>query len=231
VLLPMLSKQIRSGQQAEARTSMNRALELVLLFGFPATAALMVIAEPIIRVLYQHGAFTPADMLQATPTLVAFTAGLPAFLAVKIFAPGFYANHDTKTPFKIAMVCVAVNLFFNLTLSRPFAQVGMAAATSIAGWVNVASMVWILHKRGIFAPDALLKSRLRKLLIASAVMAFALYFVNRYFTDYYSGGMVMKTLGLLIVIGAGTGVYAIAVLALRAYDISMLKRLRRTRTV
>jgi len=164
VLLPMLSKQIRSGDHAAARTSMNRALELVLLFGLPCTAALMVIAEPIIRVLYQHGAFTPANMVATKAALVAFTAGLPAFLAVKIFAPGFYANHDTKTPFKIAVACVAINLFFNLTLIGPFRHVGMAMATSIAGWVNVIAMMVILHKRGLFVPDALLKSRLTKML-------------------------------------------------------------------
>jgi len=227
VLLPMLSKQIRSGDLAEARTSMNRALELVLLFGFPATAALMVIAQPIIHVLYQHGAFTPTDMLQATPTLIAFTAGLPAFLAVKIFAPGFYANHDTKTPFKIAIACVAINLFFNLALvyGVHMAQVGMALATSIAGWVNVGAMGWILHKRGVFAPDALLKSRLAKMVAASLAMMVALAFAGPHFDGFYTGGIFMKALGLGMVIGIGTAVYAVAVLSLRAYDIGLIKKL------
>lgn len=232
VLLPMLSKQIRSGDVAAARASMNRALELVLLFGFPATAALMVIAKPIIMVLYQHGAFTEADMLQAVPTLIAFTAGLPAFLAVKIFAPGFYANHDTKTPFKIAIACVGVNLFFNLTFvyGFHFSQVGMALATTIAGWVNVGAMMWILHKRGTFEPDALLKARLTKMVGASAVMAAGLAVTNSYFTAFYSEGMVMKTLGLAAVIGVGSALYGIAVLGLRAYDVTLINRLLRRRS-
>lgn len=225
VLLPMLSKQIRSGNIAEARTSMNRALELVLLFGLPATAALMVIAEPVILVLYQHGKFTAQDMLEATPTLMAFTAGLPAFLAVKIFAPGFYANHDTKTPFKIAVACVAVNLFFNLTLSGPFAQVGMAMATSIAGWVNVGSMMWILHQRGIFAPDALLKTRLLKMLAASAVMMAALALAQGVLSPYYSQGAVMKVVALSTVILIGMAVFGAAVLAMKAYDMGMIRGL------
>jgi putative peptidoglycan lipid II flippase len=229
VLLPMLSKQIRNGELAEARTSMNRALELVLLFGLPATAALCVIAEPVIRVLYQHGAFTPEDMRQTVPTLIAFTAGLPAFLAVKIFAPGFFANHDTKTPFKIAVACVIINLFFNLTLSGPFAQVGMAAATSIAGWVNVAAMGWILHKRGIFVPDALLTSRLTKMVGASLAMMAALAFIEPYFAAFYTGSIFSKTLGLGIVIAIGTAVYGSAVLLLRAYDANLMTRLLRRR--
>jgi putative peptidoglycan lipid II flippase len=227
VLLPMMSKQIRSGNMEEARNSMNRALELVLLFGFPATAALMVIAEPIIHVLYQHGAFTLHDMAEATPTLIAFTSGLPAFLAVKIFAPGFYANHDTKTPFKIAMVCVAVNLFFNLTLSGPFKQVGMAAATSIAGWVNVAMMASILHKRGIFVPDALLKSRLFKMVIASLIMMVALAATGPIFAHWYDEGAARKVVALSSSITIGMVVFGISVLLLKAYDTGMVNTLLR----
>ncbi len=228
-LLPMLSRQIKSGDIAQARTSMNRALELVLLFGLPCTAALCVIAEPIIRVLYQHGAFTAVDMLATKNALIAFTVGLPAFLAVKIFAPGFYANHDTKTPFKIAMLCVGVNLFFNLVLVFVFhmAHVGMALATSIAGWVNVGVMMVILHKRGIFAADTLLTTRLIKMLIASIVMAVALLLTEGYFTAMYDQGIAMKILALSSVIAIGMGVYGAAVLALKAYDASMITKLVR----
>ena len=229
-LLPMLSKQIRSGDIAASRHSMNRALELVLLFGLPATAALMVIAKPIIQVLYQHGAFTPEDMAQTVPTLIAFTAGLPAFLAVKIFAPGFYANHDTKTPFKIAIACVLINLFFNLTLSGPFAQVGMAAATTIAGWVNLGTMAYILHKRGMFVADDLLKSRLRKMLAASAIMALALLLVQPFFAEAFTGHTLSKTLSLSALIAIGGVAYAASVLVLKAYDTSMVTEvLRRKR--
>jgi len=228
-LLPMLSKQIKSGNLDQARTTMNRALELVLLFGLPCTAALCVIAEPIIRVLYQHGAFTGADMLATKNALIAFTVGLPAFLAVKIFAPGFFANHDTKTPFKIAMLCVVVNLFFNLVLVFVFhmAHVGMALATSIAGWVNVAVMVFILRKRGIFVADDLLTARLLKMLIASVIMAIALMLLQGYFTSMYDQGIAMKILALGSVIAIGMGVYGSAILALKAYDASMITKLVR----
>ena len=229
VLLPMMSKQIRSGNLEEARTSMNRALELVLLFGLPSTAALLVIAEPVIRVLYQHGAFTPEDMIATKNALIAFTVGLPAFLAVKIFAPGFYANHDTKTPFKIAMLCVAVNLFFNLTLIHSFAHVGMAMATTIAGWVNVGLMASILHKRGIFVPDATLRQRLSKLTLASAIMAAALMATEGFFAGFYDQSTLMKVVGLSSVIAIGAGAYGASVLLLKAYDLGEMRRLLRRR--
>ncbi len=227
VLLPMLSKQIRSGAMEAARHSMNRALELVLLFGLPATAALFVIAEPIIRVIYQHGEFTATDMAETVPTLMAFTAGLPAFLAVKIFAPGFFANHDTKTPFKIAILCVVLNLVLNLTLSGPFKQVGMAAATSIASWVNLGLMAYILHQRGLFVPDRLLKTRLIKMLVASIVMALALLVTRGYFGHFYETTIAMKVVGLTGMIALGMVVYGLAVLSLKAYDANMITKLVR----
>ncbi len=229
VLLPTLSRQIRNGAHDDARTSMNRALELVLLFGLPSTFALFVIAEPIIRVLYQHGAFTLHDMQEAVPTLVAFAVGLPAFLAVKVFAPGFYANHDTKTPFRIAVTCVAINLFFNLTLSGPFRQVGMALATTIAGWANLGIMAYILHKRGVFAPDALLKARLVKMLGASLIMVLALALVNPFFTSFYEQHALMKIIALSITIAAGAASFGVAVLVLKAYDASLITRVLKRR--
>lgn len=225
VLLPMLSRHIRAGEHEQARYQMNRALELVLLFGLPATAGLLVIAEPVIRVLYMHGAFSAVDMAATTAALIAFTAGLPAFLAVKVFAPGFFASHDTKTPFKIAMICVAVNLFFNLTLIHHFAHVGMAMATSIASWVNLLLMMRILKKRGLFVPDALLKARLQKMLAASLIMALALFLIDVVASPFYVQGMLTRSFTLVVVIAAGAIIYGSVTLATGAYDKKLLKRL------
>jgi putative peptidoglycan lipid II flippase len=225
VLLPTLSRQLKSGDKAAAQTSMNRALEIVLLFGLPATAGCMLIAEPIIRVLYLHGNFTLEDMVATKWALVAFGAGLPAFLAVKVFAPGFYANHDTKTPFKIAVVCVIVNLFFNLTLSGPMKHVGMATATSIASWVNLIMMVVILHRRSIFKPDALLKRRLSRLIAATGIMAVALLFIAPIAAPALLGHMVERSVALVALIGAAGVVFFLAAMVLGAYDSAFLHRI------
>lgn len=225
VLLPLLSKQLKSGEHDAARTSMNRALEIVMLFGLPATAGCMLVAEPIIRVLYLHGNFTEADMLATKWALVAFGAGLPAFLAVKVFAPGFYANHDTKTPFKIALLCVALNLVLNLALIGPFKHVGMAMATSIASWVNLGLMAAILYRRGIFLPDALLRRRLSRLALATALMAGLLLIATPQAMPALQGDLLARSLALLALIGLAGVVFFAAALALRAYDLAFLKRL------
>lgn len=229
VLLPMLSRHIKAGEHEKARHEMNRALELVLLFGIPATAALLVIAEPIIRVLYMHGKFTTHDMGATTAALMAFTAGLPAFLAVKVFAPGFFANHDTKTPFKIALICVVVNLCFNLLLIHPFKHVGMAMATTIAGWLNLWLMVRILRKRNVFVPDRLLKQRLIKMLAGAKIMALSLFLIDMSVGAFYHEGTVVRTATLLVVILLGASIYGSVVITLGAYDKKLLKNILKRR--
>ena len=135
----------------------------------------------------------------------------------------------------IAAICtqgltfVVVNLFFNLVLVFVFdmAQVGMAAATTIAGWVNVGVMGYVLHQRGIFVADALLKSRLVMLTIASGIMAIALMLTASMFTAMYADGTAMKVVALSSSIGIGMAVYAVAVLVLKAYDASVMVKLVR----
>jgi putative peptidoglycan lipid II flippase len=103
----------------------------------------------------------------------------------------------------------------------------MALATSIAGWVNLALMMMILHKRGVFAPDTLLKARLTKLAVSSVIMALALWAVGGYFRGYYEEHAMMKVVALTSVITLGVCVYSIGVIAMGAYDTEMMKRLVR----
>ncbi len=225
VLLPTLSRQFKAGEVDAARTSLNRALEIVLLVGLPATIGCMLVAEPIIRVLYMHGKFTLADMEATKWALVAFGAGLPAFLAVKVFAPGFYANHDTKTPFKLAIICVVVNLVLNLLLIHPFKHVGMAMATTTASWVNLAMMAVILYRRGVFVPDTILKKRLTRMLAATGVMGFAILASTDFLAPRFEEEIVMRTAALIALITLSGAVYGISAIGLGAYDKAFLKRI------
>ena len=202
-LLPMLSRQIREGKHAQALQSQNRAIELALFLSLPAAVALTVIAEPVITVMFQRRAFGVIETVATYKALVAFALGLPAFILAKVLSPGFYANQDTKTPFKIAMVCIAVNLFFNLTLMGPLRHVGMALATSIAGWVNVAMMAVILHRRNWLALEPSLLREIGKILAASAVMACVLYGLRGFSDAYLARGEIVRTSALLLVATAG----------------------------
>ncbi len=228
-LLPMLSRQIRSGHVDVALHTQNRALELSFLFGIPATVALIIIPQPIIMTIYEHGIFTATDTDATFKTLIAYSAGIPAFLAVKILASTFYANQDTKTPVKIAIACVFINLFFNLTLMGPMKYVGLALSTSIAGWVNAISLGTQLHKRKLFIMDTLFKFRLGRMFIASLIMGSVLFFASSLATPYFHHGIILKVTALSALICIGGGVYAFFLFSLRVISIPQLRDYLRRR--
>jgi len=222
-LLPMLSKQIREGNINQALYTQNRALELSLLFGLPATIALIVIPYPIITVIYEHGKFLASDTDATFKTLIAYAVGLPAFLAVKILASTFYANQDTKTPVKIAIACVLINLFFNLVLMSPLKYVGLALSTSIAGWVNAIALAYCLHQRKLFVPDILFKFRMLRFTIASLIMGIVLFIAYQFSKDYLQNELFVKALILGLLIGLGSLTYIGSLFAMRVANASQMR--------
>jgi len=218
-LLPMLSRQVREGKIKEAHHSQNRAIEMALFLSLPAAVAIVIIAQPIISVMFERGEFTNADTLATFPALQAFAMGLPAFILVKIFAPGFYAHQDTKTPFKIAAACIGVNLLFNLILMYPFRHVGMAMATSIAGWANVGLMVYVLGKRGWIAIDQELGRQVGKILTSCGAMALVLVVFKWLMRGYFHEDEMTRFAALIGLSMLGFFAYAGTALALNPLDI------------
>ncbi|MBI2977511.1 MAG: polysaccharide biosynthesis C-terminal domain-containing protein, partial [Rhodospirillales bacterium] len=174
-LLPLLSRQVRAGDTEAALKSQNRALELSFLLTLPAAAALVVISEPVIRVLFERGAFGAAETRATAAALAVFATGLPAYVLVKALAPGFFAREDTATPVKISVVCLLVNLVLNLILMVPLKHVGIATATSVASWLNAGLLAYVLHRRRHLVVDARLARRVPRVVVAAAGMALALF--------------------------------------------------------
>ncbi len=130
VILPSLSgKHAGDDTQAFSRT-LDWALRLVLLIGIPAALALAVIAEPLLATLFNHGEFSANDVLRSGESLRAYSAGLVAFMLIKILAPGYFARQDTRTPVKIGIIAMVANMAFNLALIWPLQHAGLALATS-----------------------------------------------------------------------------------------------------
>jgi putative peptidoglycan lipid II flippase len=214
-LLPMMSKQIREGKNDAAAYSQNRALELSFLLGLPAAAALVALAHPIISVMFERGAFGLTETLATYKALIAYACGLPAFLAIKIFAPGFFANRDTKTPVKIAIVCVLINFALNLALMGPMGHVGLALATTIAGWINAFAMGYILYKRKIFMPDTMLVFRLIRITGASLLMAGCVWLAYIQWEHYFYTGGHMRYVAMAILVSLGLVIFGVCTLLLR----------------
>ena len=170
VLLPDLSRKLRAGDVAGAMNSSNRALELSLFLTVPAAIALMAIPVPILRTVFEHGAFKNADTLAVAPAVLVFAMGLPAYAMTKVFQPGFYAREDTKTPMRFAIVSVFANIVGSILLSRHFSHVGIAMGSTLAAWLNACMLGVTLALRGYYQPDDRLKTRLPRILFSGLAM-------------------------------------------------------------
>jgi putative peptidoglycan lipid II flippase len=221
-LLPLLSRQLRAGDVTAALKSQNLAIELALLLTVPAALALIVLAWPIIHVLFQHGAFGPEDTLKTSWALAAYAAGLPAYVLIKVLAPGFFAREDTKTPVKVALGCLAANLVFVVTLMWPLAHVGIALATALSAWMNAGLLAWLLRRDGLLQPDARLKQRLPRIIAASVAMAVGLWLLQ----DLLAPLRASFSLALLVLCG-GAGFLLLARLSGALDPAELSKMLRR----
>ncbi len=152
VLLPELSRRFRDNDHAAAMEAENRSLETALLLTLPAAVALFVAAGPIIRVLFEHGAFSAVDAQATAAMLAALAPGLPAFVLIKVFHPGFFAREDTKTPMLYAGIGMTANVCLALMLFVVLGAVGIAIATTIAGWLQVVLLAGTLHARKRIRP-------------------------------------------------------------------------------
>ncbi len=223
-ILPPLSRQVRTGDVAAAAATQNRGLELALLLTVPAAVALGVLAQPLLTALFERGAFGPTEVRATAGALAAYAAGLPAFVLVKVLAPAFFARHDTATPVKIGIVAVAANLALTLILgvALPFAHVGVASATSAAGWINALSLLWLLHRRAHFRLDARARARIPRIVLAALLMGAVLLALGVPLAPLFAATPLRRLAALAALVAAGLAAFALFALALGAADWSEL---------
>ncbi|OQM73955.1 murein biosynthesis integral membrane protein MurJ [Manganibacter manganicus] len=227
VLLPELARALKAGNRVEADNLQNRSVEFTLFLTLPAAAALLVISEPIVRLLYERGAFAANNSTPVVASILAiFGIGLPAFVLIKAFTPGYFAREDTKTPMIFAAISVAVNLATALILFPSMGAPGIAVASALAGWINAAMLLAGLVKRGHWQRDAALMKRIPRLFLATAVMAAALYFGAQWFAPELSSSARLLTKGaaLALLCGAGAVIYFVLAFAIGGADLAMIRR-------
>jgi putative peptidoglycan lipid II flippase len=224
-LLPLLARQLRAGQDEAAMANQNRAIEFGLLFSLPSMAALWILAEPMIRVLFEHGKFGPDDTMRTAGALVAYSVGLPAFMLVKALTPGFFAREDTRTPLYTAIVSIAVNIALNavFVLATPLAQFGIALSSSISGWLNVALLAIVLRRRGHWHSDERLVSRAWRIGVATIGMSAALWFGMIAVRAPLAFPNLMGVAALAGIIALGGAVYGLLGMALGVIRIGELR--------
>ena len=168
--LPAMSRAAARGDRRGIGTTVTFALGLSFYVAVPATVGLVVLREPIVRVLFERGAFTAADTAATAQALVGYALGLVAFSGARIVAQAFYAAQTPGIAVKLGLVSVAVNVIAAVALMRPLSHAGLALASSISAWVNFASLAWVARAR--FGGPGLreLGASLARTTIASAVL-------------------------------------------------------------
>jgi putative peptidoglycan lipid II flippase len=210
VLIPELTRAVRGGDHKAVAHAESRGLELAVGLALPATLGLMVLSEPIVRLLFEHGAFTAADTAATARALMWLTLALPAHVLVKALSPAFFAREDTVTPLLATLKGVVLAIAAAFLLGHWYGADGIAAAIALGAW----SIALGLVRRGAetfgFSIDAEARRRLPRIVVAALAMGALLWIATRYLPGLASGahGLVQAVL-LMIVIAAGIAAYAL----------------------
>ena len=203
VLLPDLSRRLRAGDAEGGRASFNRGTEFALALTLPAAVALVVIALPLVSVLFQRGQFGPGDSANTALALAVYGLGLPAFVLHKTLQPLFYAREDTRRPFHYAVVCMIVNAVVAVGLMPVIGFIAAAIGTTIAAWAMVAQL-WIGSRpMGVQVTlDDRFRARIWRIVLASLVMGMVLFAASAGLAGALDGGRGRyAALGALVLLG------------------------------
>jgi|TARA_B110001450_G_scaffold153326_1_gene143053 putative peptidoglycan lipid II flippase len=157
VILPNLSRHHAASSTQQYSETLDWALKMILLIAVPASAALVLLAEPILVTLFYYGdVMTLRDMSMATLSLRAYALGLIAFMLIKVLAPGFFARQDMRTPVRIGIIAMVTNMVLNILFVVPLhfywqiGHLGLAAATSVAAFLNAILLYVYLKRSGVY---------------------------------------------------------------------------------
>ena len=195
-LLPILSKQLKAQDLTESKQTQDKAVEYAALLSVPAAVLMIVLARPMINILFEHGRFGASDTLKTSYALIAYAVGLPCYVFVKALMPNFFARGDTVTPVKFSAVVFGVNFVFNLMLMIPFGHIGIAVSTTIAAFVSLLQYVYGLKKRGFWCFSRTLTFKVLKIIFASVLMGGVLLAaecgINAFVGNWLELGFVLK---------------------------------------
>jgi putative peptidoglycan lipid II flippase len=223
VLLPTMSAHLRGDRGDLAQYWQNRGLEIAMLMTFPAAIALFVISFPIAATLFERGAFDRASTLQVSSVLMAFAAGLPAFILNKVLTPAYFARHDTRSPMRFALIALVLDVALSVSLFFAFGVLGIAIATSTAAWLNAGLLWGTLHRRGQFILDQRCRERLPRIAFASLAMGALLFLAASSLSSAFNGGTTAKALALGALCLGGFAVYAGLAVLFRAATVAEVK--------
>ena len=211
VILPSLSKNHAADDPIEFSKSLDWALRLVLLIGLPASAGLLILAEPMLSTLFQYEEFGVNDVQLAGKSLMAYSIGLLGFILVKVLVPGFTSRKDMKTPVRFGIYAMVANMGMNIAFVFPLAHAGLALATSLGAFFNASLLLSKLLKDRIYKPGKNWANFIVKIIFANEIMALFLY-VCVDGDQWFDWNAFDKAFNLALWIALGGLVYALSLL-------------------
>jgi putative peptidoglycan lipid II flippase len=211
--LPAVARHAAAHDSTAVRTTVADGLSLMLMLNVPATVGLLVLGTPIVRVIFEHGAFTPSDTAATAAALGYYALGLVGYSVVRILSPTFYALGRSRTPVAVSIATVLANAVLNVALVRVYGYTGLALGTSLAALFNATVLLTLLrrHLDGLEGQRVMVS--FVKIAVASIVMGIAAYGIERFLSGTLPGsGVVLQAVRLGLTISA-----ALAVLAGSAY--------------
>jgi putative peptidoglycan lipid II flippase len=214
VILPNLSRQHAAASREEFAATLDWSVRFVILISAPASLGLVLLAGPVMTTIFYGGEFGEADVHMASLSLMAYAAGLVALTLVKVLAPGFFARQDTRTPVRVGLIALGFNMGFNLLVVAPWAwaglpapHAGLAASTSLSGFLNAALLYRGLRRAGVLPPAADMGRFIARIGLGCAVMGGLLVAVTPPLEDWLAAGLPARCLWLAGIIAVAVAAY------------------------
>ena len=217
VILPGLSSHHAGESPEKFNATLDWALRLTMTIATPAAVGLLMLSGPMMATLFGYGAFSTRDVLMSSYVLMAYSLGLMGFSLVKVLAPGYFARQDTKTPVKVGMLALAINMTFNLAVVVPAYRSGfpvphalLALSTGLSAIINATLLYRGLRRQGVYAPSAHWRRLLPQVAFACAAMAGFLWWISGDWVAWTGWRASVRALQLALCVGGGAGVYLLA---------------------
>jgi len=231
VILPGLSSHHAGESREQFSATLDWALRLTITIATPAAVGLLMLAGPLIATIFGYGKFGANDIRMCSYALIAYSLGLIGFSLVKVLAPGYFARQDTKTPVKVGIIALSVNMAFNLAVVVPAHLAGfpvphalLALSTALSALLNATLLYRGLRRTGVFTPSTATRRLLPQVSGAATAMAAFLWWISGNWADWSGMDVIERAWRLALAVAGGAAVYfaALALMGLRPRHLKSL---------
>ena len=222
VIYPMLSKLSLENNKENFSKAVAKSVNSIILLVLPISIGAIVLSTPIVKFLFQRGAFDAKATNMTSIALVMYSIGMVAFGLRDILGKVFYSRQDTKTPMTNGIIAMIINIVLNIILVKPFGYGGLAFATSMSAIICILLLFGSLKKKiGYFGQDKIIKTTFKSI-ISAIVMGIITYFAYNLLNNVLGSGFINEAISLFVAIGTGSIVYGVCIIVLKVEEVSLI---------